>query len=119
MSATRKNPRMLPVIIPATIVNPPRTSGLPAARATVASSLSSSGPVRPAAMESGARGLGGDGLRSRKGSIVIRMVGHFFHILDIPDDVVGVEHENRAALDPQVLYESAIRFAKGAAAMVR
>src|SRR5258707_2075327 len=86
--ATRKKPRMFPVIIPATMVSPPRTSGLPAARRTFDSSVPRSRPVRPVGSDSGAGGF-----RGSEGCIIIGMVGHLFHVLDVPDDVVLIQHE--------------------------
>src|SRR5579862_3562247 len=105
---------MFPATMPATIVSPPRTSGWPAARATFDSRLSSSQPAPPIACASGPGGFCGG-----EGGIIIRMVGHLFHILRVPDEVVLVQHEDRAALDAQVFDQRSVRFAERARAMVR
>src|SRR5260370_6081298 len=116
--ATRKKPRMFPVTIPATIVSPPRTSGLPAARATLASSLPSSRPARTGGGESGAGGFSGCAFGSGARGIIIRMVGHLLDILDVPDEVAAIEHENRPALDPQIFDQRAVGFPERTSAMV-
>src|SRR6266404_4725031 len=81
--------------MPAMMVSPPRTSGLPAARATLASRLSSSGA---------------GGFCGGEGGVIVRMVRDLFHILYVPDNVVLVQDENRAALDAQVLDQRPVRF---------
>src|SRR5215471_10154355 len=117
--ATRKKPRMFPVTMPATIVSPPRTRGLPAARATVASRLPNSKPARTGDGESGAGGLSGCAFGSGEGGVIIRMVGHLFHVLNIPDQVARVEYENRPALDSQIFDQRAVGFPEGTGAMIR
>src|SRR5437660_847157 len=112
--ATRKKPRIFPAMMPATMTSPPRTRGLPAARISLDSRLSSSQLARPSAGESGAGGF-----CSGERGIIIRMVGYLFDVFDMPDDVVFVQHENGPALDPQVLDQSAISFSEGTAAMIR
>src|ERR1700683_3143857 len=94
---------MFPATMPATIVSPPRTSGLPAARAIFDSRLSRSG---------------GGVFCSSEGGIVIRMVRHLLDVLDVADEVVAVEHENRPALDAEVFDQRPIGFAERAGAMV-
>src|SRR5579872_2643060 len=116
--ATRRKPSMFPVTIPATIVSPPRTSGLPAARATLDSRLPSSRPARTLARRSGPGGVPGCVLGGREGGIVVRMVGHLFDILHVADKVLPVEHKNRPALDAQILDQRAVGFAEGTGAMV-
>src|SRR5260370_21267826 len=116
--ATRAKPRMFPVTMPATIVSPPRTSGLPAARATLDSRLPSSRPARTLARGSGAGGVSGCVFCSGEGGIIIRMVGHLFDILYVADEVFPVEHKNRPAIDSQILDQRAIGFAERARAMV-
>src|SRR5262245_22385348 len=104
---------MFPVIIPATIVSPPRTRGLPAARATLDSRLSGSQPPRPTASASGAGGF-----RSGKRSVIIGMIGDLFDVLDVANDVVFVQHKNSPALDAQVFDQGAVGLTEGAAPMV-
>ena len=55
---------------------------------------------------------------SAQSSVVVGMVRDLFDILDVLDSVLFVEHENRAALDPEVLDQSAVVFAKRTGAMV-
>src|SRR5437879_4283874 len=95
--------------MPATMVSPPRTSGLPAARATLDSRLSSSRPARPASPCASGRG-GRGGLRGGEGGVIIGMIRYLFDVLDVPDGIVPVQYENRAALDAQVLDQGPIRF---------
>src|SRR3954471_21399536 len=112
MRPTRKKPKMFPVIMPATMMSPPRIRGLPAARRTLDSSAPRSS-ARPMAPGSGAGGFCGS-----EGGIIIRMVGHLFDVLDVPDDVVFIQHENGPALDAQILDQSAIGFPKGPGAVI-
>src|SRR4051812_37670521 len=99
--------------MPATIVSPPRTSGLPAARATLDSIVSWSRPTRPTSFSSGCGGF-----RRCQGGIIIRMVGNLFYVLDVADHVVLIQYEDGAALDPQIFDQRSVSFAKGTAAMV-
>src|SRR3984957_19755377 len=105
---------MFPVTMPATIVSPPRTRGLPAARATLASR-----PARLIAIGSGAGGLSGCVFGGGEGGIIIGMVGHLFDILYVPDEVVSVQHENRPALDSQILDQRTVGFSERTGAMIR
>src|SRR6266508_1737931 len=119
---TRPNPRMLPVLIPAPMVSPLRTSGLSTARVNTRSAPAAGvcGPVfrrTPSpALSSGAFRHGvADG---RKGRIVIREIRYFLHVFDVTQRVVTVEHENRAALDPELLDQRAVIRAEGAVAVI-
>src|SRR3954466_12630708 len=101
--------------MPARIVRPPRTSGLPAARATLASRLASSKPApRAPAGASGRCGFCG-----REGGVIIRMVRNFFDVLDVADDVGLIQYENRATLDTQIFDQCPVGFPERAAPMIR
>src|SRR5262249_54199601 len=56
--------------------------------------------------------------RRRQRRFVIRMVGHFLHVLRVPDLVLPVQHEDRAALDPELLDQRAVVGAERAVLVV-
>src|SRR5581483_11094017 len=119
VSATRAKPMTLPVMIPAVMVSPPRTSGLSTARVrtrSLSTGVDESVPrIIPQAGPNPAIEQGREdpvlrcGLARRsKSTVVIGEIGNFLHILGVLDSVVLVQYENRAALDPQFLDQSAV-----------
>src|SRR5215472_3971851 len=107
VTATRTNPITLPVRTPATSVSPPRTSGLSTARVSgCAGALSGVGVVKLSRNLAPTGLCGGGAARTasgRKRRFVVGMVRHFLDVLGVPDLVVAVQHEDRAALDAQLL----------------
>src|SRR5437763_16489212 len=47
------------------------------------------------------------------------MVGHFLDILGVADLVLGIDHEDRAALDAKLFNQGAVVLAEGSVLMVR
>src|SRR5215469_8993792 len=109
VTATRANPSRLPVRTPATMVSPPRISGLSTARVRTRSAgktgddcVGFSGP-RASTLR---LGRGREGLASGgQGGFVVGMVGHFLDVFGVADLVVLVKHEYGATLDAQLLDE--------------
>src|SRR5579862_447042 len=115
---------MLPVIMPAPMVRPPRTSGLSTARVSTRSARTGVGesvlrlcPRAPPVQARGSVSNRGTGRGQR--CFIIREIGHFLHVLRVLYGVVLVHHENGAAYDAQFLDQGAILAAERAVLMVR
>src|ERR1035441_8004076 len=97
----RPTPSTLPVRTPATIVRPPRTSGLSTARVLTRSALKAaddsvefSPDLKRCGRASRARAAG-----RRQSGFVVREIGYFLDILGMTNPVVGIQHKNRPTLD--------------------
>src|SRR5690242_1026689 len=112
---------MLPVTIPAPIVNPPRTSGLSTARVNTRSAAIGSGEcvLMPARARRSLRALGHGLLYRRQRGRVVRVRSQFRDVLYVANHVVPVYDENCAAEDTQFLNQRPIIGAEGTVAMVR
>src|SRR5262249_25030268 len=109
VSATRPKPMTLPVITPATRGSPPRTSGLSTARAIVRrSEATGDGGVLLSETSRCDLRCASRAARGSKRVFVVRMVGHFLHVFGVDHFIVGVEHEDGAALDAEVVDQSAV-----------
>src|ERR1019366_4572930 len=129
MSATRPTPSTLPVRTPATIVRPPRSSGLSTARVMARSGLAAAddsvefspdlkkeGPRPPPARAAFTRPLRHFGARAsgrRQRGFVVREIGYFLDVLGMANLVVRVKHKDRPALNSQFLDQSSVICAEG------
>src|SRR5450759_411266 len=122
-SATRPTPSTLPVRTPATIVRPPRSSGLSPARVFTRSALTAADdsvefspdlkaaaalPARAAAFARRLRRWGARASGRRKCGFVVREIGYFLDILGMTNPVVRIQHENRPAFNSQFLDQSSV-----------
>src|ERR1017187_3734372 len=129
ISATRPTPSTLAVRTPATIVKPPRSSGLSTARARARSGLTAADvsvesspdlnreqprfPLGAAFYVRPLRRCGARASGRRQRGFVVREIGYFLDVLGMANLVVRIQHEDRPALNSQFLDQSSVICAEG------
>src|SRR5215472_18049897 len=106
MTATRTNPRALPVRTPTTKVRPPRTNGLSTARVSMRSACSAGDVGMGFTGGSGARGGGTPGGGQR--GLVVGEVGDLLHILGVAHLIKAIKHKNSPAFDSQLFNQGSV-----------